>query len=80
MSARHRRTSSRGTSRITLGRATFSIAAGKQATVRVRVSRAGRRLLSGMRWPRGMATNAARDDAGHSKTTKAAVTIRQRHR
>jgi len=79
LTARQRRTSSRGTSRITLGRATFSIAAGKQATVK-RASRAGQRLLSGMRRPRGRVTNAAHDDAGQSKTTKATVTIRQRHR
>jgi hypothetical protein len=72
-----RRTSAR---RVSVGRARFSIAAGKRASVRVRVPRAGRRLLGSTRRLRGRAVNAARDDAGRSKTTRAAVTIRQRHR
>jgi hypothetical protein len=74
-----RRASSRAASSVTLGSARFSIAAGKQAKVRVRVSRAGRRLLSGVRRLRGKDTNAARNGAGQSKTTVAAVTIRRRH-
>jgi hypothetical protein len=80
LTARRRRMSSRPASRITVGRATFSIAAGKRAKVRVRVSRPGRRLLG--RTPRlaGKATNAARDAAGQTKTTAAKVTIRRRHR
>jgi hypothetical protein len=65
---------------ITLGRAPFSIAAGKQAKVIVRVPRAGRRLLSVVRRLRGNDTNAARDGAGTAKTTVTAVTIRRRHR
>jgi hypothetical protein len=72
-----RRTGSRA---VTLGRARFSIAAGNQGKVRVRVSRAGRRLLSGVRRLRGKGTVAARDGAGQPKTTVAAVTIRRRHR
>jgi hypothetical protein len=67
-------------SAVTLGRASFSIAAGTQASVRVRVTRAGRRLLSRSRRLRGRDTNAAWDGAGRSKTTVAAVTIRRRHR
>jgi hypothetical protein len=46
------------------------------AKIRVRVSRAGRRLLHGARPLRGKDTNAARNGAGQSKTTAAAVTIR----
>jgi hypothetical protein len=79
LSAR-RRASSGTASSVTLGRAPFSIAAGKQAKVRVRVSRAGRRLLGRARRLRGIDTNAARDAAGRSKTTVAAVTIRRRQR
>jgi hypothetical protein len=80
LTARLRRPGARAVSTITLGRATFSIAAGKQAKVRVRVSRAGQRLLNRTRRLRGRASNAARDGAGQSKTTVAAVTIRRRHR
>jgi hypothetical protein len=72
-----RRASSR---RVTLGRARFSIAAGTRARVRVRVSRAGRRLLNRTPRLRGRAVNVARDGAGRSRTTRAAVTIRHRRR
>jgi hypothetical protein len=75
-----RRSSSRPASTVTLGRAAFSIAPGGQAKVRVRVSRAGRRLLSRVRRLRGRDVNAARDGTGRSKTTVAAVTIRGRPR
>jgi hypothetical protein len=80
LTARRRRTSSRAGSPVSLGRATFSIAAGRQARVEVRASRAGRRRLAGVRRLRARATNAARNAAGQSKTTVAAVTIRRRHR
>jgi PKD repeat protein len=80
LSARERRPGSLAARRVTLGRARFSIAAGKQAQVRVRASRAGRQLLNRTRRLRGRASNAARDGAGQSKTTVAAVTIRRRHR
>jgi hypothetical protein len=65
-------------SAVTLGRAPFAIAAGKQGKIKVRVSRAGRRLLGRARRLRATDTNAARDGAGRSKTTVAAVTIRRR--
>jgi Ca2+-binding RTX toxin-like protein len=80
LTARRRRTGSRAASTVTLGRARFSIAAGKRARVRVRVSRAGRRLLGRAPRIRGLATGAARDGAGRSKTTVATVTIRHRPR
>ena len=79
LSAR-RRATSRAASTVVLGRAPFSIAAGKQAKVRVRVSRTGRRLLSRVRRLRGKDINAARDGAGRSNTSVATVTIRRRHR
>jgi hypothetical protein len=75
-----RRASSGAASTVTLGRARFSIAASKQAKVKVRVSRAGRRLLSRARRLRGKDTNAARDGTGRSKTTVAAVTIQRGQR
>ena len=79
LTARHRRTSSRAATTVVLGRAPFSIGSGKQARVRVRVSKAGRRLLSARRRLRAKDTNAAHDGAGRSKGTVAAVTIRRRH-
>ena len=79
LTAPRRRAGSRAASTVVLGRASFSIAAGEQARVGVRVSRAGRRLLGRVRRLRGRDSNAARDGAGRSKTTAAAVTIRRRH-
>jgi hypothetical protein len=64
---------------IKLGRGAFSIAAGGRATVKVRATRAGRRLLAGAPRLRAKATVRARNGAGASKITMAAVTIR-RHR
>jgi len=66
--------------RRTLGRAAFSIGADSRAKVRVRVSRAGRRLFAHKRRLAGRAANAAHSGAGQSKTTVAAVTIRRRSR
>ena len=71
LTARRRRT-------VTLGRTSFSIAAGQRARVRVRVSRAGRRLFAHSRRVSGRAANAAHSGSGQSKTTVAAVTIRRR--
>jgi hypothetical protein len=79
LTATRRRTSSRAATTVVLGRARFSIGPGKQARVRVRVSKAGRRLLSARRRLRAKDTNAAHDGAGRSKGTVAAVTIRRRH-
>ncbi|HEX6584598.1 MAG TPA: hypothetical protein VF056_13425 [Thermoleophilaceae bacterium] len=80
LSARRRRTSSRAAGPVSLGRARFSIAAGTRATVRVRVSRAGRRLFARTSRLSGRAATAAQSGAGESKTTVAAVTIRRRSR
>jgi hypothetical protein len=80
LTAPRRRTSSRAATTVVLGRAPFSIGAGRQARVRVRVSRAGRRLLSTRRRVRGKDANTARDGMGQSKGTVAAVTIRRRPR
>jgi hypothetical protein len=46
----------------------------------VRVSRAGRRLLSTRRRVRGKDANTARDGTGQTKGTVVAVTIRRRPR
>jgi hypothetical protein len=80
LSARRRRTSSRAAGPVSLGRARFSIAAGTRATVKVRVSRAGRRLFARTSRVSGRAATAAQSGAGESKTTVAAVTIRRRTR
>jgi hypothetical protein len=77
LTARARRTSAR---RITLGRTPFAIAPGNRVSIKVRVTRAGRRVLSRVPRLRGLAVNLARDRAGQSKTIRAAVTIRRRHR
>ena len=79
LTARGRPTRSRPGSTVTLGRASFSIVPGKQSTMRVRVSRAGRRLLSAAPRVKGEDINVARDEAGRSRTTVAAVTIRRHH-
>ena len=75
-------TAKRSHSRTTvrLGTARFSIAAGTRAKAKIRVSRAGRRLLAHARRLQGRDVSAARDGAGRSKTTVARVTIRRRHR
>jgi hypothetical protein len=62
---------------VTLGQASFSIAPGGQAKVRVHVSRTGRGLLGRVSRLRGQDTTVARDGAGQTKTTVAAVTIRR---
>jgi hypothetical protein len=72
-----RLTARRAKSMVALGRAAFAIAPGKQAKVKVRVSRSGRRLLGQVRRVTGRVTNAARNGAGQAKTTVAAVTIRR---
>ena len=80
LAARHRRPGSSAASTVILGRAPFSIAPGQRGKVKVRVSRAGRRLLGGAHPLRAKDTNAARNGAGQSKTRVTAVTIRRRHR
>jgi hypothetical protein len=71
---------SSGARPVTLGQARFAIAAGTQTKLKLRVSRAGRRLLGRAPRLRGKSISTARDDAGRAKTTKATVTIRRRHR
>jgi len=78
LSARRRRTSA--AIQVSLGRARFSIAPGTRTTVKVRVSRAGRRLFARTSRLAGRATTAAQSGAGESRTTVAAVTIRRRSR
>jgi hypothetical protein len=80
LTTRRRRSGTRAAATVGLGRARFSIAAGKQARVRLRASRARRRLLGRTPRLRGRATSAARDAAGRSVTTVAKVSIRRRQR
>ena len=63
---------------VTLGRASFSIAPDGRARVKVRVTRAGLRLLRRAPRLRATAHTAARDGVGRSRTTRAAVIIRHR--
>lgn len=77
LSARRKRAGSRAARTIGLGRARFSIAAGGRAKLKVRVSRAGRRLFAHRRRLGGRAANAAHDATGLSKTTSSRVTIRK---
>jgi hypothetical protein len=63
---------------VRLGRTRFSIAPGQQGKVKLRVSRAGRRLLYRVHRLRGKETTAAHDGAGHAHTTVAKVRIRRR--
>jgi hypothetical protein len=63
--------------RVVLGRSGFSIPAGHRTNVKVRVSRAGRRLLARARRVTGKDANVARNGAGQSKATVARVTIRR---
>ena len=77
LTARRRSSGSRSATVVTLGRARFQVAPGRAARVKVRVTRAGRRLFAGTRRLRGRAASAAHDGAGLSKTTVAAVRIRK---
>ena len=65
---------------VNLGEAGFSSAPGRQTSIRIRMSAAGRRLLAAARRLGATATTAAtaaHDEAGRSRTTVAAVTIRR---
>ena len=69
-----------GTTKLTVrgrsvGRARFSLAAAHQRALKVRVSAAGRRLLSHARRVAGKDAITAHDGAGHARTTAARVTI-----
>jgi hypothetical protein len=77
LTAHHRSSGSRSATVVKLGGARFQVAPGKVAKVKVRVTRAGRRLFAGTRRLRGRAASAAHDGAGLSKTTVAAVRIRK---
>ena len=62
--------------RVKLGSARFSIAAGKRATVTVKLSHGGLALLHSRHALKATATAAAKDAAGASKTTTASVTLK----
>jgi hypothetical protein len=65
-----------GAKRVKLGSARFSVAAGKRATVSVKLSRSGLALLHARHALKATATAAAKDSAGASKTTTASVTLK----
>jgi Tol biopolymer transport system component len=60
---------------VRLGSASFRIAAGRGASVRVRLSRTNRRLLGRRGRLRVLATARASDQAGNAKTTTATFTL-----
>lgn len=62
-----------------VGNARFASAPGRQTSIRIRMSAAGRRLFGAVRRLGATATTAAHDTAGRSRTTAAAVTIVKRH-
>jgi hypothetical protein len=65
---------------VNFGKAAFSSAPGRQTSIRIRTSAAGRRLLAAVGRLRATATTVAHDEAGRSKTTVAVVTITARRR
>jgi len=75
---RGRKAGGRKASSVIVGRASFSIRPGARATIKLRVSRPGRRRMAASHGVAATDTNTARDSAGHSKTTVTAVTIRRR--
>lgn len=62
--------------RVSLGTARFSIAAGKTAVVKVRLSRAGQRLLKRLGRVRARLTLTAADKAGNTSTKTVLVTVK----
>jgi hypothetical protein len=77
VAARNHESGSHAASTLVLGRARFSIAPGRKATVKVHVSRSTRRHLARVPRLRALVTNAARSGAGQSATSIASVTIRR---
>ena len=66
--------------RVSLGTATFKIAGGKTAVVKVRLSRAGQRLLKRLGRVRARLTVTASDTAGNSATKTVLVTVKAARR
>ena len=62
---------------VTLGSATFSIAAGKSAKVSVPLSRAGKNLVANHKSVSAVATATAHDGSGKRKTTSGDVTLKR---
>jgi hypothetical protein len=63
---------------VKVGAKSFKIAAGKSATVAVRLTKAGRKLLAAKRSLRATATAVARDNRGASATRTAKLTLKRR--
>jgi hypothetical protein len=68
-------TPEKGTTVLTLARASFAVAGGRAATVRLRLTAGGRALLAHVHALRARATIVAHDPAGATHTTRAIVTI-----
>jgi hypothetical protein len=64
---------------VVLGAASFAVAPGGRARVKVHVAPRGRRLLRRSRRLPARVTSSARSGSGQAATTVAAVTIRRRH-
>src|SRR5439155_4947003 len=62
---------------VTLGKASFSIAAGKTKVVKVKLSKGGKNLLSAHKTVKSIATATAHDATGKSKTTSGKVKVKR---
>jgi hypothetical protein len=62
---------------VTLGRTTFSIAAGKSPKVRVPLSKAGKNAMSNHKSLGAVATATGHDGTGRTKTTSGQVTVKR---
>ncbi len=62
--------------KVTLGRKSFTIAGGKTAKVKVRLSKKNQRLLRKLRTVRVVATAVAHDQASNSQTTKKSLKLK----
>ena len=62
--------------KVTLGRKSFTIAGGKTAKVKVRLSKKNQRLLRKLRTVRVVATAVAHDQASNSQTTKKTLKLK----
>jgi hypothetical protein len=76
LSVRVRRHAAAGTTTVRLGRATFTVRAGRPVVVRVPLNRRGRALLQGSRRVKVRARITVRDAAGHVATALFRVVIR----
>src|SRR2546421_200983 len=62
---------------VTLGKASFSIAAGKTKVLKVKLSKGGKNLLAAHKTVKSIATATAHDATGKSKTTSGKVKVKR---